>query len=334
MNDELLRIQDLRVTIRTPRGPQEVLAGVDLAIAAGEIVALVGESGSGKSMTASAIVRMIPPQLNPTYGGSVTFRGTDLLTGDEKAVAAIRGHAIAPIFQSALTALDPSYRIGTQMLEIIMHRRKCSRGDARTRALGLLGEVGLDDPARVFAAHPHQLSGGQRQRVLIANALACEPALIIADEPTSALDATVQRAVLDLFSTINARVGTALLLITHDFGVVAHIADRVAVMYAGRVVEEGTVSEVMFAPAHPYSQALVACVPELGWLEDGRPAPPLKPIVGEPPATGSVGSGCAFAPRCPQADGQCAQPPPLVTRNARSSVRCWKRDPMLLEVGA
>jgi peptide/nickel transport system ATP-binding protein len=298
----MLAVENLTVTLPADGGRVTILADVSFALARGESVGLVGESGSGKSITALAIMGLLPA--GAATGGRVMFEGRDLLAAPEPELCAIRGRRIGMVFQEPMTALNPLMSIGAQIAEPLRLHLRVGRSEADARARRLLGRVGLGsiDPHR----HPHQLSGGQRQRVVIAIALACGPDLLIADEPTTALDVTVQAQVLDLLGELAAEQGLALLLITHDLGVVSATAARVLVMYAGRVVEAGTTEAVFAAMAHPYTRALFAASPhEAG----GRPAP----IPGQVPDPQHRPPGCAFAPRCPRAQPDCTATIPLLS---------------------
>jgi oligopeptide/dipeptide ABC transporter ATP-binding protein len=303
----VLTVRHLQVTFATPRGQARVVEGVNLDLAAGETLALVGESGSGKSVTALALLGLLPPR-GVSVRGSVQFDGVDLLTVSQQQLRAIRGRRIAMVFQDPMTALNPMLTVGRQLTEGMRVHLGLGRRAARDRAVELLDDVGVPDPARRLRAHPHELSGGLRQRVMIAMALACEPAVLIADEPTTALDVTVQAQILDVVDRMRQRLGTAVIWISHDLGVVAGIADRVAVMYAGRILEEAGVDELFAAPRHPYTRALLGARPVLGQRRarldaiDGRPPDPVeRPL------------GCTFRPRCPvAADRRCdTQVPPL-----------------------
>ena len=283
----------------------------------GETLGLVGESGSGKSVTALSILGLVQPPGRVTRG-RVWFKGRDLRQLRESELRRIRGAGISLIFQEPMTALNPVFTIGSQLVEtLVVHGRARGRA-ARTQALELLAAVHMPAPARHLDEYPHQLSGGLRQRALIAMALACRPALVIADEPTTALDVTVQAQILDLLRDMKARFGLSLLLITHDLGIVAGTADRVAVMYAGRIIEEGPVRALLRAPAHPYTRALLASVP------GGAPGTRLRAIEGSVPALGAVPPGCAFAPRCPDRFAPCdGRPPARTALGADRAVRCY-----------
>jgi peptide/nickel transport system ATP-binding protein len=298
----LLDIQDLQTWFDTRAGVVKAVDGVTLSVDRGETVALVGESGSGKSVTAYSILRLIPRTQGRIAGGRILFDGTDLVTLPEAGIRALRGNRISMIFQEPLSALNPVLSIGSQIAEAIRLHRPVDRQTAWSQAVQLLDRVGIPMARRRADDFPHHLSGGMRQRVVIAIALACEPALLIADEPTTALDVTIQAQILELLQELQAERGMGLLLITHDLGVVAEVADRAAVMYAGRVVEQGTVAQLFDAPAHPYTAGLLASM-ALGELVPGSRLPE---IAGTVPSLLDMPAGCAFAPRCAQARAACA----------------------------
>jgi oligopeptide/dipeptide ABC transporter ATP-binding protein len=290
---------------------------VSFTVGAGETLGLVGESGSGKSVTALSILRLVQPP-GRIASGRIRFRGRDLVGLPEREMRPLRGAGIALVFQEPMTALNPVFTIGSQLEETLAVHGRASGADARRQAEELLAAVRMPAPARHLDEYPHQLSGGLRQRALIAMALACRPALLIADEPTTALDVTVQAEILDLLREMKGRFGLSLLLITHDLGVIAETADRVAVMYAGRIVEEAPVADLFHDPKHPYTRALLASVP------DGRPGTPLKAIRGAVPSLGALPPGCAFAPRCPDRFAPCDGQPPGASRAGDGrTVRCY-----------
>jgi oligopeptide/dipeptide ABC transporter ATP-binding protein len=294
---------------------------VSFGIAGGETLCLVGESGSGKSLTALSIMRLIQTP-GRIASGQILFKGRDLLTLSEREMQRVRGAEIGLIFQEPMTALNPVYTIGNQIEETLRIHGLATRGNAREKAIELLATVSVPEPERRVREYPHQLSGGLRQRALIALALACGPALLIADEPTTALDVTIQAQILDLLRDLQKRLGLALLLITHDLGVVAEMADRVAVMYAGRIVEEAPVEPLFAAPKHPYTRGLMASIP------GGAPGARLKAIQGTVPALGQLPAGCAFAPRCPDRFEPCPKAPPGTTElELGRSVKCYLHGP-------
>jgi oligopeptide transport system ATP-binding protein len=301
MADRLLDVRDLRMHFHTRDGVVKAVDGVSFALDAGQTLGIVGESGSGKSVTALTAMRLVPMPPGRVEGGEVLFRGSDVLRMREEEVRAIRGNDIAMVFQDPMTSLNPVYRIGGQLAEPLVIHKGATRREAMLRATELLELVGIPKAASRLNDYPHQFSGGMRQRVMIAMALACDPAILIADEPTTALDVTIQAQILDLMNGLQARTGTAIMLITHDLGVVADMADRVLTMYAGRMVEYGLADDVFYRPAHPYTWGLMDSVP--------RPVAGAKellnPISGQPPSLVSVPPGCAFHPRCPYVQDVC-----------------------------
>lgn len=311
----LLKVENLSTKIKTPDGVLTVLEDVNLTIQKGEILAIVGESGSGKSMTITSILQLLPKSLLEGYTGKIEVEGENLITIGEKKMQEIRGKKISLVAQNAMTSLDPSYRVGKQIVEIMLAKTDTTKEQAKEKALSLLEQMGIHEPERIFQSYPHQLSGGLRQRVVISMSLACNPDLIIADEPTSALDPTVQLQVLDLFQEINQKFGTAILIITHDFGVVARIAEKVAVMYAGQIVEKGATGEVIFNPKHPYTQSLLKCIPNLDWIfDEDKGKKPLWQIKGEPPNLLKLPQGCRFVNRCHVAKDICRTTKPLLQK--------------------
>jgi peptide/nickel transport system ATP-binding protein len=293
VSEPLLAVRDLSVTFDVPGGPVRAVRGVSFSIERGETLALVGESGSGKSVTALSIVQLLPypPARHP--GGSIRFQGRELLGAPERVLRGIRGDRIGMIFQEPMTSLNPLHTIERQVSEALVVHRGLGREAARTRTLELLRLVGLGEAERRRHAYPHQLSGGQRQRVMIAMALANEPDLLIADEPTTALDVTIQAQILDLMRNLRDETGTAIILITHDLGVVAEMCDRVAVMYAGEIVEQADVTTLFRRPKHPYTRGLIASIPVVGAVLDE-----LAVIPGNVPNLIDLPKGCRFAPRC------------------------------------
>ena len=311
MSAPVLAITDLGVVWDHRRGPVPILDGVSLSIAPGETVALVGESGAGKSMLALAVMGLLPDGMRVTRG-SITLDGDELVRTTTATIRQKRGGQMAMIFQDPQSSLHPAFRVGDQIAESLRTHGTCAtKAEARARAVELLGLVGIPQADTRARDYPHQLSGGMRQRVMIAMAIANDPHLLIADEATTALDVTVQAQVLDVLRAAQQRTGAALLLVTHDLGVVAGIADRVVVLYAGRVVEEGAVPDVLAAPAHPYTLGLMRAVPRLDSVNgDGGV---LTAIPGQPPNPGAWPSGCVFHPRCEFADEQCASEVPVLT---------------------
>jgi peptide/nickel transport system ATP-binding protein len=302
--DPVLSVADLRVTFGART---EAVRGLSLSVARGETHCIVGESGCGKSVTSLAVMNLLPRGAARS-AGHIRFHGQDLLGLSEREMGRLRGDKIAMIFQEPMTSLNPAYTIGSQMAEVFVRHRRAGRRAAMDRAAELLERVGITAPGMRLGQHPHQLSGGLRQRVMIAMALMCDPELLIADEPTTALDLTVQAQILRLLQTLQRELGLALLLITHDLGVVARMANRVSVMYAGQVVESGPVSAVFAAPTHPYTRGLLACVPVPG---TARRDEPLGSIPGVVPRIAPGFVGCGFRDRCAYALPECAELPPL-----------------------
>ena len=316
----LLEVQNLRISFpRRDAAPLIPVDDVSFQIAAGELVALVGESGCGKTLTGLAMPRLLP--VNARLGTDTVIRlgETDLAHASDSTLRSIRGRRIAMVFQDPMSSLNPVMRVGGQIAEAVTAHARIGRAEARARAIALLTEVGIADPSTRVDAYPHQLSGGMRQRVMLAIALAGEPELLIADEPTTALDVTVQAQMLELLDTLRQKRGMAVLLITHDLGIVAGRADRVLVMYAGRIVECATTAALFAAPAHPYTQGLFASIPRLE-----NTASRLTPIPGTVPPPDQWPSGCRFHPRCPVAVSRCrTDRPPLEAIGASHDVACW-----------
>ena len=314
-NAPLLEIHQLRTSFYTPEGIVRAVNGVDMAIGAGEIVGVVGESGSGKSVLNLTILGLLPSPPAVVESGTIKFQGKDLLALPKRQMRSLRGNRIAMIFQDPMTSLNPFLTIGDQVGEPLVVHRGSSAREARERAVQLLRDVGIPDPERRLDEYPHQFSGGMRQRVMIAMALALEPDLLIADEPTTALDVTIQAQILKLLREIRERQKTAILLVTHDLGVVAGFCDRVAVMYAGKIVEQATTEELFAHPAHPYTESLLRSSPRLDDPSHGR----LYSIPGRPPDLIDLPSGCAFRPRCPYAFERCAEETPSLTAASQPS---------------
>ncbi|MGY2050523.1 ABC transporter ATP-binding protein [Methylobacterium sp. JK268] len=310
----LLDVDGLRVHFRTRDGILRAVDGVSFRVGAGETLAIVGESGCGKSVTANAILRLLPERI-VGVAGAVRFEGQDLLALPERAMRRIRGNAIGMIFQEPMTSLNPVLTLGRQVGETLRLHQGLDRAAAAARAVALLGLVGIPEPARRLRGYPHQLSGGMRQRVMIAMALACSPRLLIADEPTTALDVTVQAQILDLMRDLQRRVGAAIILITHDLGIVAEVASRVVVMYAGRTVEEAPVAALFARPRHPYTRGLLGAVPRLGASPDGTRAR-LAEIPGQVPNLRIRVAGCLFAARCPSVTDLCRSAAPAMVEKA------------------
>jgi peptide/nickel transport system ATP-binding protein len=310
----LLEVENLQTHFRTPDGITRAVDGVSFAVGRGETVAIVGESGSGKSVTASSILRLIP-QPPGKIAGRILFEGEDLLALSERAMRNIRGNRISMVFQEPMTSLNPVLTIGRQIAESLRLHRRLGRKALAERAVEMLSLVGIAEPHRRAAEYPHQLSGGMRQRVMIAIAIACNPQLLIADEPTTALDVTIQAQILDLMADLKRRVGAAIIIITHDLGVVAEIAERVIVMYAGRKVEEAKVEDMFRMPRHPYAQGLLAAVPRLG-SSLGAAYARLAEIPGTVPSLKQRIDGCVFASRCSQARDVCREVAPALEEKA------------------
>jgi peptide/nickel transport system ATP-binding protein len=303
----MLAVRDLKVSFRTERGLVRAIDGVSLDVAEGEILGVVGESGSGKTLSLLAVMGLINDP-NAVIEGSIVYRGRELVGLPSRAMREFRGREIAMIFQDPMTALTPVYTIGWQIVEQIEAHEKISRRAARQRAIDLLAEVNIANPTEAVDRYPHQLSGGMRQRAVIAMALSCNPALLIADEPTTALDVTVQAQILDLIRKLRRNHGSAIVFITHDMGVIAEIADRVMVMYAGRVVERGSKQDLLGDPRHPYTRALLDSIPPLKGERPRR----LRSIPGSPPSPFEIPAGCPFGPRCPSRFQKCASRPALL----------------------
>lgn len=321
--EPVLSVHNLSVAFPARGQWLEAVRGVSFELSVGETLALVGESGSGKSVTSQAVMGLLDP-LARVKADRLTFQGQNLLNISERDWCQLRGNRLSMIFQDPMTALNPVMKIGEQILEPLMLHGKRDRTSARLEALAWLSKVGLQEPDRVFSSYPHQLSGGMRQRVVIAIALCCRPSLVIADEPTTALDVTVQAQILQLLQTLQQEVGMAVLLITHDLGVVSEVADRVAVCYAGQLVECCSARSLFESPQHPYTRGLMDSIPRLD-----RPPGPLPSIAGSPPGLHEKLPGCAFAARCPSAQSRCSQQPaPVLPRpSGEGLARCWLLQP-------
>lgn len=318
--DVVLSARRLVTTFDTPSGRLRAVDGLDLHLRLGEVVCLVGESGSGKSVTGLSLMGLIDPPGHVTCD-EFWFDGHDLTTLPESEMERLRGRRIAMIFQEPLSALNPSRRVGDQIAEVLRIHGLASRAEATRRAVELLGRVGIDDAQLRARSYPHQLSGGQRQRVTIAIACIGSPRLIIADEPTTALDVTVQTQILDLLTEMQTSLGSALLFITHDLGIVAELADRVVVLYVGQVVEEAAVEDLYRTPGHPYTVGLLASVPDVDAPRKRGVA--LAAIPGTVPNLLEVGTGCRFRERCDRAHDRCGAEPPMITLSEGHRVRCW-----------
>ncbi len=299
----LLEIEGLRTQFFTSSGIVKAVDGITYDVEAGETVAVVGESGCGKSVSALSILRLVAEPAGKVVGGTIKFQGQDLLALSDIEMRKIRGNDIAMVFQEPMTSLNPVLTIGLQLTETLTHHLNMSGEEATARAVELLGLVGISEPERRLAQYPHHLSGGMRQRVMIAMALCCDPKLIIADEPTTALDVTIQAQILELMKNLTRDFGVAMIIITHNLGVVARYADRVNVMYAGKIIETGTAKDIYHTPKHPYTLALLKSVPRI----DQPRVAKLDPVQGQPPDLSKLDGGCAFRPRCRYATDKCAQ---------------------------
>ncbi len=315
----LLEIDDLRVSFRTRYGKVTALDGVSLHVNEGETLGVVGESGCGKSITALSTMGLIPSPPGKVEGGSIRLAGEDLTAATQARMRAVRGAEVAMIFQEPMTSLNPVFTVGDQIAEAIMLHQNVSREQAFKDAVALLERVGIPEPGVRARDYPHQLSGGMRQRVMIAMAVSCRPKVLIADEPTTALDVTVQAQIFDLLNEIQHDFGAAIVLITHDMGAISEMADRVAVMYAGRVIEEGTADDVLDHPQHPYSRGLIACIPTLGKADDDVA---LKEIPGVVPPLHLLGAGCGFADRCAYRNDRCDTEKPMLQSSKHHPVAC------------
>jgi oligopeptide/dipeptide ABC transporter ATP-binding protein len=316
---ELLSIRGLRVGLRRRGETSEIVRGVDLDVAPGEKLGIVGESGSGKTLTILSILQLLPAPLE-IVGGTVSFAGEDLRGVTPGRLREIRGGEVAMVYQDPMSSLNPLLRIGTQIAETL-RAHGLERDPALARTREILGHVGLPDPLRVANAYPHELSGGMLQRVMIAMALSTSPRVLVADEPTTALDVTIQQQILELVERLQAETGMAVVWVTHDLGVVARLVDRVAVMYAGRIVEQAATRDIFERPQHPYTAALLGSLPSAG----SSHRQPLRQIGGTPPDPARLGVGCPFRFRCPSADAHCAaEEPPLLERGPGQRAACWK----------
>ena len=319
----LLEIEDLQTHFFTSAGVVKAVDGVSYTVDEGETVAVVGESGCGKSVTAMSILRLIPWPPGKIIGGKINFDGQDLLKLTEEEMRNIRGRDIGMIFQEPMTSLNPVLTIGLQLTETLMAHTDITEEKARDRAIELLGLVGISEPERRLTQYPHHLSGGMRQRVVIAMALSCDPKLIIADEPTTALDVTIQAQILELMKDLTKSMGVAMIVITHNLGVVARYADRVNVMYAGRIIESGTARDIYYNPKHPYTLALLKSIPRMDQARQAK----LDPVDGQPPDLSQLDSGCSFRARCRFASAKCAEELPQLEQVSDTQyAACWEKD--------
>ncbi len=319
----ILEIENLQTQFYTSAGTVKAVDGVSYDVKEGETVAIVGESGCGKSVSAMSILRLIPDPPGKTVGGSIRFLGRDLLQITEDEMREVRGKDIGMVFQEPMTSLNPVLSIERQLTETLEEHTDMTPEQTKERAVELLGLVGISDPKRRLSQYPHHLSGGMRQRVVIAMALACEPKLIIADEPTTALDVTIQAQILELMKDLTRRMDVALIVITHNLGVVARYADRVNVMYAGKIIESGTAHDIYHRPRHPYTLALLKSVPRMDQPRKAK----LDPVEGQPPDLTRLDEGCSFRPRCAYAVEKCASAyPPLNAVNEGHLAACWQNE--------
>lgn len=321
---DILKVEDLHVSFDTYAGEVHSVRGVSFTVGEGEVLAIVGESGCGKSVTAQTIMKLNPMPPARIKKGSITLCGEDIVAADEKKMQNIRGRLVSMIFQDPMTCLNPTMKVGKQLTEAICQHRKLSREEAKKEAVRLLEMVQIPNAAERAEQYPHEFSGGMRQRAMIAMAMSCEPKLLVADEPTTALDVTIQAQIMKLMAEVREKTGTAIILITHDLGVVANLADRVAVMYAGKVVETGTAEDIFYRAKHPYTQALLKSLPTVDTSRDEK----LVSIAGTPPDLFSPPVGCEFASRCEHCMKVCkAHVPPKYSFSEQHSASCWRLHP-------
>jgi oligopeptide/dipeptide ABC transporter ATP-binding protein len=321
MSENILDVQNLKIHFYTEEGELPVINGVDFSLREGEIMSIVGESGCGKSVTAMSILGLIPNPPGKIVDGEIKYKGNDLTKLSNKEMEKIRGNEISMIFQEPMTSLNPVYTVGKQIMESLKYHQRMKAKEAKEKAIELISLVGISTPERFFYNYPHQLSGGMRQRIMIAIALACNPRILIADEPTTALDVTIQAQIMSLMVDLKKKTGTSIILITHDFGVVSKMAEKVIVMYAGEVVEECSVKEIFRNTLHPYSEGLLKSVPT---LKDEKEY--LYNIKGTVPTPKDFLPGCRFAPRCEYATDKCLQSKPQLREvEPGHKVRCWNR---------
>jgi oligopeptide transport system ATP-binding protein len=327
--EKVLEVRDLHVSFDTYNGEVKAVRGVSFDLKKGETLAIVGESGCGKSVTSQTIMRLIPNPPGRIKQGEILFDGKDLTKLSEREMEKIRGAEIAMIFQDPMTSLNPTMTVGRQIIEGLMKHQKMSKEEAKKKAVEMLRLVGIPSPESRVNQYPHQFSGGMRQRAMIAIALSCAPKILIADEPTTALDVTIQAQIMELMKELQVKLNTSIILITHDLGVVADVADRVVVMYAGKVVETGTVEEIFYRPRHPYTWGLMASIPRL----DQKKEQELLPIPGSPPNLIAPPKGCPFAARCKHVMKICQERMPDVTNiSSNHQVSCWLEHPMAPKV--
>jgi peptide/nickel transport system ATP-binding protein/oligopeptide transport system ATP-binding protein len=324
MSNALLKIIDLQTHFRTPEGIVKAVDGVSLEIPRGKTIGVLGESGCGKSVTALSVMRLIPDPPGKIRNGSILLDGTDLLKIGMDEMRAIRGNQISMIFQEPMTSLNPVYTIGDQIAEMYITHQQMDRGDALDQSIEMLRLVGIPAPENRIHEYPHQLSGGMRQRAMIAMAMTCRPKLLIADEPTTALDVTIQAQILDLMLALQDELGMAIMMITHDLGVIAEVSDQVVVMYAGEVVEYSPIDTLFVESRHPYTTGLMKSIPKLGSKFEKGGKQPLQEIPGTVPNLIRLPPGCLFAPRCSHVMDRCRrQRPPLLVLDATHGARCW-----------
>jgi peptide/nickel transport system ATP-binding protein len=318
--EKILELKNLRTYYSTDNGTAKAVDGVSFSLGRNSTLGVVGESGCGKSVTALSVMRLVPMPPGYFAGGEILWKGTDLLKLSEEQMRKLRGDEIAMIFQEPMSSLNPVFNCGSQIMEQILIHRDINHEEAKKRSIELLHLVGIPNPADRFSSYPHELSGGMRQRVMIAMALSCNPSLLIADEPTTALDVTVQAQILDLIGKLKSDTGMSVMLITHDFGVVAELCEQVLVMYASRVVEKGAVRQIFSNPLHPYTRGLMKSIPRLG-----APKERLHAIEGNVPSAVNLPEGCRFAGRCPLADDRCRRDQPeLLEYESGHEAACWK----------
>ena len=327
--ENILEVRDLEISFKTYDGEVQAVRGVTFDLRRGETLAIVGESGSGKSVTAKSIMRLLPEANSVIKGGEATFEGRDLLKLSDRQMQGVRGSQIAMVFQDPMTSLDPTMKVGRQITESLKKHLGMSGQRARERSVELMQMVGIPNAEARLRQYPHQFSGGMRQRVVIARALSCDPQILIADEPTTALDVTIQAQILELLRDLQERIGTSVILITHDLGVVAQTAHRVVVMYGGKIVEMGTVREIFYNAQMPYTWGLLSSIP----LPTADRSQDLIPIPGSPPDMLEPPEGCPFTPRCPYAMRICAEEMPgYTTFSAEHKAACWLHHPMAPDV--
>jgi oligopeptide/dipeptide ABC transporter ATP-binding protein len=320
MSDVILKVEDLKTYFNTDDGIVKAVDGVSFELKKGEMLGIVGESGSGKSVTNLSLMKLIPSPPGKIVSGTAMFNGQNIFEMNDEEIRKLRGNRISMIFQDPMTSLNPFLKISTQMVETIMLHQKLNKADAKKRAIEMLEMVGIPNPAKRIDSYPHQFSGGMRQRVMIAMALSCDPEILIADEPTSALDVTIQAQIIEVMQDLCKKLNTAVIMITHDLGVVAGICDSVCVMYAGRIVEKGSNEEIFKEPKHPYTQGLIKSVPRLDKPKKDR----LYSIDGQPPNVINLPECCPFHPRCEYAMEKCKNTyPPVNSFGEGREVRCW-----------